>query len=451
MGAQENWDILPGVVDEHRDDRVYSEVVLPFVAQCDGFVMQGTKFSIGGFEILCEGTDVTSGGKKRLDHKAFATRDRPFELRINLSGFVLELNIRAAFVGTEGEGRQERLLFAITEISAHEEQALRRVIRAYLAGQIANADDVIRAMDGPTSSIRKNVVSVNARTSPWRTRLLAGLTTLICLTAAMVASISLYDRVSITRAEFATVTAPKIDLVSQVQGRLETNVAAGDMVRRDSLVFQLEDAALEAEIALSEARLKYLRSLGNRTLVKQDKFDRALLETQNAALRFGGDEEVLKDEISLEEGRLKSLELRLASLTRFAPCDCLVRWIEEDGAGVTAGMPIARLAKVGTHDLQVEALIKLTDMAHLEPGQSAFIRWNGSSEMIPAIIGRIFLDHTTRPRTGFPKWLRQDKSMGSVTLVSKEEIDPRRIGMPAEVFVTDRLPLMTRFKELIWR
>jgi len=65
---------------------------------------------------------------------------------------VLELSIRAGFVGTEGEGEDRRLLFAITEISAREEQALRRVIRAYLNGQIANADDVMRAMDDPTGT-----------------------------------------------------------------------------------------------------------------------------------------------------------------------------------------------------------------------------------------------------------------------------------------------------------
>jgi len=125
MEQAEPWDMVPGVVDEPRDGRTYSEVVMPFVARTDSLILQGTKFSIGGFELLGEATDVVNGDQVFVDHKAFALNDQPFQLRINLSGFVLELAIRAGFVGMEGEGTDQRLLFAITEISPREEQALR--------------------------------------------------------------------------------------------------------------------------------------------------------------------------------------------------------------------------------------------------------------------------------------------------------------------------------------
>jgi len=260
------WDIVPGVVDEPRDGRTYSEVVLPFVARSDNFILQGTKFSIGGFELLQEGTDVINGDQVVLDHKAFALKDQPFQLRINLSGFVLELSIRAGFVGTEGEGEDRRLLFAITEISAREEQALRRVIRAYLNGQIANADDVMRAMDDPTGTGKAPAKPAPAPSGTnWKPRIIAGLASAVCAIILGISLISIYDRYMIIESSFASITAPKVDILSPGMGRLDLATGpAGHRVKRDDDLFVVQNAELQAELELARARVTFLEASRNR-------------------------------------------------------------------------------------------------------------------------------------------------------------------------------------------
>jgi len=450
------WDIVPGVVDEPRDGRTYSEVVLPFVARSDNFILQGTKFSIGGFELLQEGTDVINGDQVILDHKAFALQDQPFQLRINLSGFVLELSIRAGFVGTEGEDDDRRLLFAITEISPREEQALRRVIRAYLNGQIANADDVMRAMDDPTGTGKAPAKPAEVATGTnWKPRIIAGLASAMCAIILTISLISIYDRFMIIESSFASVTAPSVDILSPGIGRLELAVGpAGHMVKRDDQLFELKTAAIEADLELARARVAFLEASRDRSGRIINPRDVSALDAPQieAVQNLGPDEgsiEILEDEISLEIGRVKALELRLAALTQYAPCDCVVSWVEEDGAWLIEGDPLMTLAKIGPDHLRVEALIPLVHAKGFTPGQSAFVRLSGTDELIPAVIENILLDGQSQPRIGFPLWLRKDHSLGAVTFLIEDELSPDVIGMPADVFVTDRLPLMERFKQIV--
>ncbi len=450
----EPWDLVPGVADELRDGRTYSEVVLPFVARTDSFLMQGTKFSIGGFELLQEGTDIVDGDQVVLDHRAFALNDQPFQLRINLSGFVLELSIRAAFVGTEGEGDDRRLLFAITEISHREEQALRRVIRAYLNGQIANADDVVRAMDDPTGTGKPapKPAEVVAK-SKWKPRIIAGFASILCAIILTLSLISIYDRFMIIESAFASVTAPKVDILSANIGQLELQSGpSGTIVSRDDPLFVLHHGDIEADLELTRARVAFLEASRDRTAKIKNLRDVSALDPQQveAINNLGPDDgsiELLEDEISLEIGRLKALELKAAGLTQFAPCDCIVTWAEEDGAWVVEGDPLMTLAKIGKDYLRVEALIHVDHAKDFIPGQSAFVRLSGTDSLIPAEVENILLDGQTRPRTGFPLWLRKDHSLGSVTFIVEHTLPPSAIGVPVDVFVTDRLPLMEKLKK----
>lgn len=450
------WDMVPGVVDEPRDGRTYSEVVLPFVARTDNFVLQGTKFSIGGFEVLHEATDVINGDQVLVDHKAFALNDQPFQLRINLSGFVLELSIRAGFVGAEGDDADRRLLFAITEMSPREEQALRRVIRAYLNGQIANADDVMRAMDDPTGAGRAPVKPTEiARSGTWKPRIIAGFASLLCALILTVSLISIYDRYMIIESSFASVTAPKVDILSPAMGRLALKVGhAGDMVARDDPLFVLDVAEIKADLELARARVAFLEGFQDRERAITNPrdvsaLDDAQIEVIQNLSADAGSLERLEDEISLEMGRVKALELRLAALSQYSPCDCVVSWVEEDGAWLAEGDPLMTLAKAGPDHLRVEALIPLKDVKNFTPGQSAFVRMSGTDRLIPAVIENILMDGQTRPRIGFPLWLRKDHSLGSVTFLVDEDLPASLIGVPADVFVTDRLPLMETVKEML--
>lgn len=455
VSQTEAWDMVPGVVDEPRDGRTYSEVVLPFVARSDNFILQGTKFSIGGFELLQEATDVINGDQVLLDHKAFARNDQPFQLRINLSGFVLELSIRAGFVGTEGDDGDRRLLFAITEISPREEQALRRVIRAYLNGQIANADDVMRAMDDPTGTGKAPAKPVEqANSSNWKPRIIAGFASVLCAVILTVSAISIYDRYMIIESSFASVTAPKVDILSPGIGQLELSVGpAGDLVKRDDPLFVLKTAEIEADLELSRARVAFLEASRDRkSRIINPRDVSALDEAQIEAVQnLGPDEaslELLEDEISLEIGRVKALELRLAALSQFSPCDCVVSWVEEDGAWLNEGDALMTLAKTGPKHLRVEALVPLKDAKNFTLGQSAYVKLSGADELIPAVVETILLDGQKRPRIGFPLWLRKDHSLGSVTFLVDTVLPPTSIGVPADVYVTDRLPLMQKLKQL---
>jgi len=107
------------------------------------------------------------------------------------------------------------------------------------------------------------------------------------------------------------------------------------------------------------------------------------------------------------------------------------------------------LAKAGPDHLRVEALIPLKDVKNFTPGQSAFVRMSGTDRLIPAVIENILMDGQTRPRIGFPLWLRKDHSLGSVTFLVDEDLPASLIGVPADVFVTDRLPLMETVKEML--
>ncbi len=456
VSKSDPWDLVPGVVDEHRDGRTYSEVVLPFVARTDSFMLQGTKFSIGAFELLQEGTDVINGDQVLLDHRAFALQDQPFQLRINLSGFVLELSIRAGFVGTEGEGSDRRLLFAITEISEREEQALRRVIRAYLNGQIANADDVVRAMDEPTGSGKKPAAKQAdvPQNSRWKPRIIAGFASTLCALILAVSLVSIYDRFMIIESEFASITAPKVDILSPGVGRLELSVSgAGDSVVRDAPLFNLKSAGLESELELARARVNFLKATYERKVRFRHQLD---LDTLNesqieAVTNLGPDENSLRqlnDQISLEIGRLKALELKAAALTQHSPCECVVTWSQENGTWLNTGEPLISLAKIGGQHLRVEALVHLDYAKDFVIGQPAFVRLGGTDRLISAEVENILLDGQTRPRTGFPLWLRKDHSLGSVVFKVNEELPPDLIGAPVDVYVTDHLPVMETVKRL---
>jgi len=134
----------------------------------------------------------------------------------------------------------------------------------------------------------------------------------------------------IIESSFASVTAPSVDILSPGIGRLELAVGpAGHMVKRDDQLFELKTAAIEADLELARARVA-------------------------------------------------------AALTQYAPCDCVVSWVEEDGAWLIEGDPLMTLAKIGPDHLRVEALIPLVHAKGFTPGQSAFVRLSGTDELIPA-------------------------------------------------------------------
>jgi len=163
-------------------------------------------------------------------------------------------------------------------------------------------------------------------------------------------------------------------------GRLALKVGhAGDMVARDDPLFVLDVAEIKADLELARARVAFLEGFQDRERAITNPrdvsaLDDAQIEVIQNLSADAGSLERLEDEISLEMGRVKALELRLAALSQYSPCDCVVSWVEEDGAWLAEGDPLMTLAKAGPDHLRVEALIPLKDVKNFTPGQSAFVR-----------------------------------------------------------------------------
>jgi len=123
----------------------------------------------------------------------------------------------------------------------------------------------------------------------------------------------------IIESSFASITAPKVDILSPGMGRLDLATGpAGHRVKRDDDLFVVQNAELQAELELARARVTFLEASRNRkSKIINTRDVSALDEPQIKAIQeLGPDEasiELLEDEISLEMGRVKALELRLSA------------------------------------------------------------------------------------------------------------------------------------------
>lgn len=204
----------------------------------------------------------------------------------------------------------------------------------------------------------------------------------------------------------------------------------------------VHDNELRAELALARATFDYTDQL----IVNLEDH----LQSGAAAgsrPRAGSEAEArvrlneLRSARDLEQAKIAALEAQGSGHTLYAPCDCLVWWSRgrTGGEWVRKGDKVLTLVQPEPQALMVEALVHLSEVEGLAPGQQALVELPAVAEPIAARIATIALESERQPRAGFPDWLRQDQSLASVLLVAERPLSADLIGLPAEVTFTTSL------------
>ena len=133
-----------GVFEEPRDPRMHVEARIPFSVAGPDLVepLEGVALSVAGFRAR-----ATVGGAAAMPAKG-ARIDAC--LRIETSGMAVEIPVsaRASGISPNGEIDFERL-----DAGPQADEALRRLVRAWLAGRVARPDELLGPADAPTRDL----------------------------------------------------------------------------------------------------------------------------------------------------------------------------------------------------------------------------------------------------------------------------------------------------------
>jgi hypothetical protein len=323
-------------------------------------------------------------------------------------------------------------MLRITKLHENARESMRRVIRYYQSGRLPTPDEILAAESEETPI---SDAPAPESVAPRRRRQVLALVVSGAVLAGVIAaaSVSIYNRVFVIRSEFATITAPKLDVLAAATGRLIVDApAAGQSVVRDQLLYTIQSPELDSELALLDAQIEAIKGVPAADVVK---------ESNNSSVKFlsagdtseGVSARSNEAQLQLIIGQRKALELRREELSDFSACDCTVAWTAENGSWIKKGEPVAVLARTSNEAMRIEALVKLKNIDGLTPGATAYFRDPKSRKLEEAVVERVSLDPERQPRYGFPDWMRQDPTLGSVTLALNSPVSPEWIGLPIEV------------------
>jgi hypothetical protein len=234
----------PGLAPEQRNERQFVRVKLPLEVEHRGTTYSGFDISLGGFSVF--------GHPAVPDDAA-----EDFIIRLLFRGYALAVNVKAIPVRQVQDGDLSG--FRIVEIEEDQLEALRRILRAYLGGQLVTLEGLLETADGQTtraadaSAADQGALSARAR---WRQRTWHGAIALATCALLITVATSLFQRFAVTEAAFASVTAPKLEVRSPVTGELgDHRLSPGDPVSRDQLLVEVRDRELELDLKLARARL----------------------------------------------------------------------------------------------------------------------------------------------------------------------------------------------------
>ncbi|TDX32958.1 HlyD family secretion protein [Modicisalibacter xianhensis] len=443
---------------ERRDERRHVRIDAPFQVKLeDGRSLPGHDLSLGGFSI----------------HS-----DKPFEegrvasmsllLMAGSAELIVPVTARALRNQSERKGNSHEIAFEIVKIDQRHRELLRRVIRSHLSGRYAAIEDLIERED-PQTPRKRNTRAAAAQTSktkkPWgrySLLILAG------LTLVAVAAATAYRNFMLIEPSFAAVTAPRVDIRAPGPGILaEHDLQAGDKVKRDQKLTEVNNSDLQTQLILAKASYTY---------------NQQLIENMREAIEAPGDSNVTMPESTspsggepssyesvspevararieqfetardFESSRIDALEARVAANTIYSPCDCQVAWALSSAGGtwINESERIMTLLRTGPNDVMAEALVHMSDIARIEPHQKAYIALPNASEPIEATVRTIALDVESQPRAGFPKWVRQQQNVASVLLVPEEPLPASAVGVPVDVRFSE-VPLVDATAEWVWQ
>jgi mannuronan synthase len=418
---------------ERRNERQFVRARMPLEVEHRGVTYRGFDISLNGFSLF---------GTPAIDEGAIDD----FIVRLLFRGYAIALHVRARLVR---QGPQEGLSgFLIVEIDDDRAEALRKVLRAYLAGQLVTMDGLLASADGQTARPALSLAMEPAdHSQPWGGALWprrAWYSAIIAATCVvfLVLAASLFQQFGIMEATFATVTAPKLDVRSPADGQLDAHrLRPGDRVARDQLLAEVRDGELEAELELERARYATVRRLLEDAAGSASNLDLASLPLP--ALLPGLERpDALAAAVALEQAQVTALEHRAITNRLYASCDCAVFWVAPAGDWVRKGDLLFTLVRTGPADLMVEALLPVPAVGDLRQHQLAFIELADSQELVEARIALIALDSSRQPRAGFPRWAQQDQTMASVLLSPSRALPSDMIGTPIKV-IFPRAPEIT--------
>jgi hypothetical protein len=403
----------PGLAPELRNERQFVRVRLPMEIEHRGTTYRGFDISLGGFSVV---------GNPAIEDDAV----EDFIIRLLFRGYALTVKVRASAVR---QVQPDNLSgFRIVEIEEDQLEVLRKILRAYLAGQLVTLEGLVVAADAQTAR-NGRAAAAQARLSAralWRQRTWYGAIALGTFALLMVLATSLFERFAVVEAAFAAVTAPKLEVRAPADGEVGAHrLRPGDVVRRDQLLAEIRDRDLEIELELARARL----AEGQRLLGRSPSNPERASEAEAT--------------IGLERARLAALEHRVAGNRLHASCACTVFWAAPPGDWVRKGDRLFTLVRTRSSDLLVEALVPLRAVAAIRQHDTGFIELPHSGQLIEARVALIALDSERQPRAGFPRWAQEDQSLASVLLRPSRNLPSDMIGVPVHV-IFSRAPEVTQ-------
>lgn len=442
------------IAHEQRDERMHIRLQLPFrVVFHEQRPLEGYDLSVSGFSLymddpieaktLLKGHLLVAAGSAELSV--------PFEARC----------LRHRF--DELQGRY-LMAFSFTQLAPSQRELLRRVVRAFLEGRHAGADELMGTQDSQTP--RRQPAASEPGGSGSRALWRYGVLLIAIVVLVLIVAATLYRNFLLVEPAFAAVSAPKVDIVSPGRGVLQDlGLAAGDRVERDQLLVNVHDQDLQAELSLVQAGYRFNQRLIDNLQTSLDGSSRQVSvynATRPDDFRSSGydivDQEIagarveqLAASVAFEKSRVNALETRDAGLSLYSPCDCEVGWAL-NGAGnvyVQPGDRLMTLIQTGTDEVLVEALVHMDDIGRIKPHQMAFLRLPGNDEAIEARVRSVALDVERQPRAGFPQWVRQQQNVASVLLVPTRSLPASMVGYPVDVRFSDA-PMLAASAEWVW-
>jgi mannuronan synthase len=422
----------PGLAPELRNERQFVRVKLPMEVEHRGATYRGFDISLGGFSVYGHPTIADD-----------AVED--FVVRLLFRGYALTVKVRAAPVRQVQESNLTG--FRIVEIEDDQLEVLRRILRAYLGGQLVTLEGLLVAADIQTTrGVRAAAAAAENRLSGkalWRQRAWYGGIALATFALLILLATSLFQRFAMVAAEVAAVTAPKLEVRSPADGEVGPHdLRPDDRVRRDQLLAEIRDRDLELELELVRARVAEAQKLLANPRPGSNLPVPSWPTPLQSALSESEQRSELAATLGLERARLVALEHRIEGNRLYASCDCLVFWAVPAGDWVQRGDRLFTLIRAGPSDLLVEALVPLSAITSIRQHDMAFIELPRTGELIEARVALLALDAERQPRAGLPRSAREDQSLASVLLRPSQALPSDMIGVPVEV-VFSRMPEIT--------
>ena len=411
-----------GVVSEPRSGRSYVDVNFSFDVSLDGNPATGVSLSRRSFVV-------------RLQNPASLIDCAVQEalLRLDLSGFVLEMKVQVAFAGNVGGGG-DLYRYRIIQMESHNRVALEQLIPLLMSGVLPQLDDLLRGQDAETPKSNSATTKPRVRKPLVMIANVLSFGILIGLPAAV--GMSYYASMTTIESTRATLTTQQFDLVSPSDGLIVDVLAHhGEVVRRDQPLVTIRNTDIDASIAASTARISYLDATLN------DAVDRNSPQTHDPQIVLSGlgtgptnDKEVQRAR-DYEFALLSANLARRAGLQILSPCDCMVIWSSNPGGGAKSGDRVITLARTDANDIAVSALVPLSRALDVHAGQRASIRIPGSMTKWGATVQSVHQNVGRPPQAGADAGMLDSGDQVAVVLRPDDALDLALLGSPLQVAI----------------